>query len=259
MTTVPRRTILILMLISIAAVGSIGIRGYQLIYQAKGFSDVEVKYYAETLLYIALVCIVLISAVFLAILLKSRRILKELDKIIDLTRIGNISIEEPLKKIGRLGEKIRILYYHINALNEKRSLKISSLTAINSFLLNNIEMSLLMTDVTGTIVDSTRRYLEKNGLEKAAVIGHDIKELFPDVEFEEIVKQLTKEHKLIETPSKERPSFFPIFNSLGELSNVLCIVGKEKLFTGVTLLKTEKTSTASKLSNFMKKMISPNK
>ena len=161
MIQIRRTLILLLLLLCCGAVLFFGIRDYLMIAGSASLPPEELKIRSETVLFLSIAFSVGILLLFGLILLRSRNISRELDKIFEMTRYGNFSFEESLRRIGPLGDKVRQLNQRLTELNEMKSLRISSLAAINAFLLNNTRLALLVTDITGKILKLSPRCLEK--------------------------------------------------------------------------------------------------
>jgi transcriptional regulator with PAS, ATPase and Fis domain len=210
-----------------------GIRGYVITVDS-ALSVSDSKYHAENLLYVALIASILVMLSYGTLMVRSRSLIKEIDKIIELSRVGSTTVEESLKKIGLIGRKILRIYDNLNDLNTKKTLKISSLAGINTFLLNNIDLSLLITDASGRVIDASLRYRRRDRSEKGEVSGKHIGEVFQDLDFEDIAESLATQRNLVERRNREVLNFCPVFNRDGELSHVICVIGKEEINTETT-------------------------
>jgi len=250
-----RRTlILLLLLLCCGAVLFFGIRDYLVIAGSASLSQEELKIRSETVLFLSIVASVVIALLFALILLRSRNISRELDKITGMTRYGNFSLEESLRRIGPLGDKIRQLNERLTELNEMKALRISSLAAINSFLLNNIHLALLVTDITGKILKLTPRCLEKLKIDSGEAAGKHIAEVLPELDFQAAVARLEKQHtELVPGNLKDAPTLYPIFNSKNDLSNVICILGKEEIVTKISKYGEDRARPASRATNLVRK------
>ena len=258
MIIVKKWVLFLMMLVSLSLVAAIGARGYVILGGASTYTWQQSKLQAEIFVYLAIVFSIVFLSVYGAVLLRSRNLYKELDRLIELTRFGSISIEDTLKKIGRLGEKIRLIYYQLNELNEKRSLKISALSRINDFLLNNIDLSCLMLDASGKVTEASRRYLESRDIPRAEVVGKNLETVLAsemeEISFAEISQKLERERGMVPLDTKEPIGFLPIFNRIGELSQAICVLGKEKLYVGAVSDKVERVSRAGRLSGLLKRI-----
>jgi signal transduction histidine kinase len=239
--------------LAIGGVLFFGVRDYLLISGSVSLSETELKIRSETVLYLAIVFAAAMLLVFAYVLLRSRNLTRELDKIADMTRYGNFSIEGSLQKIGPLGEKIGQLNQRLTELNTMKSLRISSLAAINSFLLNNSRLALLITDITGKISRVSARCLEKLSVESSDVVGRHITTVLPELDFQAAAARIEKEHAELELSElKESPTLYPIFNSKGQLSNIICVLGKEEIVTKITKYAEERTKATSRVMNLLR-------
>jgi PAS domain-containing protein len=239
---------ILLLLMSCAGVLFFGIRDYLLITGSASLSQEELKIHGETVLYLAIVFTVAILLAFSIVLLRSRNISRELDKISDMTRYGNFSIQGSLGRIGPLGDKILQLNQRLTELNEMKSLRISSLASINAFLLNNSRLALLVTDITGKITSASTRCLEKLRKGTGEVVGRHIGEVLPELDFQSSIARIEKQPGELELSElKESPTLYPIFNSRNELSNVICVLGKEEIVTKISKLAEELSTPTSRV------------
>jgi hypothetical protein len=229
MILVRRRLLFWLLAFCLAAVLYLAVRGYL---EAGGVSGTA---QAETTLFLGIVFCILILLVFTALLLKSFNVSRELDKLISLAQSGSISIEESLRRLGPLGGKIRLLQGRIQELSERRSLRISSLSATLDFFLNNTGLSLLVLDLAGGIEAASRGFLEQNKKQAAEVVGRHIGEVDPESPFPEVVARMEREHAPVGQPGKDRLTYYPVYNRRSELANLIAVQGPEEL----RLLKAE--------------------
>jgi PAS domain-containing protein len=245
-----------LLLLCCAAVLFFGIRDYLLLAASDTLAQGELKVQSETVLYLSIVFAVAILLAFSLVLLRSHNISRELDKISDMTRYGNFTIEDSLGRIGPIGEKIRQLNQRLTELNAMKSLRISSLAAINTFLLNNSRLALLITDITGKISSVSARYLEKLKIESAEVVGKHITEVLPEMDFQAAVGIMEKSHAELELGDlKDTPTLYPVFNSRSELSNIICILGHEEILTKISKYAEERVKPASRVTNLVRRYL----
>ena len=241
-----------LLLLTLFSILFIGIKGYTVTGNAM-FSDFERKFHAENLLYLALIASILVILSYGAIVGRSYSLIKEIDKIIELTQLGNTTVEESLKRIGIIGKKIFRIYENLNELNVKMTLKISSLSGINTFLLNNIDLSLLIADAGGRITEVSRKYRERDQADERGATGKHIAEIFPDVAFEEIANNLETQRVFHQNTGGQALSFLPVFNREDNLSHVICVIGKEQINTGTPSQEAPIKAKRRPLSKFIMK------
>lgn len=254
MIQIRRILFVFLLLLSCAGVLFFGIRDYLLITRGVSMSQGELKIRGETVLYLSIVFSVAFLLLFSFVLLRSRNISRELDKISDMTRYGNFSIEGSLGRLGPLGEKILQLNQRLTELNEMKSLRISSLASINSFLLNNSRLALLVSDITGKITNVSARFLERLKKEPGEVVGRHITEVLPDLDYQSVIGRMEKQHGELELGElKETPTLYPVFNSKNELSNIICVLGKEEIVTKISKYAEERSRQASPVTKLVRR------
>jgi PAS domain-containing protein len=245
-----------LLLLCCAAVLFFGVREYLFIGGSAALSSQELKISSENALFLSIVFSVLILLVFGFVLLRSHNISRELDKISEMTRYGNFSIEDSLRRIGPLGEKIGQLNQRLTELNAMKSLRISSLAAIISFLLNNSRLALLIADVTGKISHISPRFLEKLKAESAEVVGKHITEVFAELDFQSALGRIEKQHAELELEGlKDSPTLYPVFNSKNELSNLICVLGKEEIVTKILKYAEDRSKPASRITRMVRRVL----
>ena len=245
-----------LLLLCCAAVLFFGVREYLFIGGSAALSSQELKISSENVLFLSIVFSVLILLVFGFVLLRSHNISRELDKISEMTRYGNFSIEGSLGRIGPLGEKILQLNQRLTELNAMKSLRISSLASINAFLLNNSRLALLVTDITGKITNASARCLEKLKKETGEVVGRHVTELLPELDYQSAIGKIEKQHGELELSDlKESPTLYPVFNSKNELSNIICILGKEEIVTKISKHAEERLRPSSRVTKLVRRYL----
>jgi hypothetical protein len=223
MILVRRRLLFGLLASCLGGVLYLAVRGYLEAGRTSGTTQ------AETTLFLGIVFCILILLVFAALLAKSFNVSRELDKLISQAQSGSISIEESLRRLGPLGGKIRLLQSRIQELSERRSLRISSLSAILELLLNNTELSLLVLDLAGGIEAASRGFLEQNKKQVAEVVGRHIAEVDPETKFPELVARMERDHSPVGQPGKDRLTYYPVYNRQSELANLIAVQGPQEL------------------------------
>jgi PAS domain-containing protein len=254
-----RRYVLILLLLATCGfLLVLGTRGYLLLRGAEGLSGGELKIQSENLVYLAIVFVGVAAVFVFGLAARSRNITRELDKIIDIARYGSFSFEESLRRMGPLGDKIQGLNTRLADLNEKKSLRISALAAINAFLINNIRLPVLITDITGKVTAVSPRAVERLGQERASIVGLYVKEVIPEADFQQVVSRLEKEHVELKVEGEGDPvTYFPILNRSNEVANVICLLGKEEVISAAATRSEERPRGAavSRMAKFVRKAL----
>jgi PAS domain-containing protein len=215
--------------VCLASVLYLAIQGYLTAARGQGISSAQAKREAETLLFVGIVAAGSILLVFAAVALKSFSVSRELDRLISLARAGSYSYEESLRRLGPLGDKIRLLQHHLQELSEKRSLRISTLSGILDFLMNNIDLALLVLDLNGRVEEASRSYLERNQAKAGELRGRHIGELDAEVSFPEVMARMEREHAPVGQPAKDGLVYYPVYNRMGQLANVIAVQGQAAL------------------------------
>lgn len=249
MVLVRRRNLLLFLFLALAGQAALGVRSYLLLRRAQPGGRLQ----AEEALFLALVACLAVGAVFLWLFLRNRRVLRELDKIVDLARQGSYSFEESLRRLGPLGERVQAINLRLGELNEMKTLKISALTGINAFLVNNAPLPLIITDVIGRVNDLSPAAAERLKAEKSAVRGKNLAELLPELDFAEVVSRLEKEHTEVKLPrGKELRAFYPILNRDSQLANVVCVLGSANVLSDTSRRREEVSRKAGRLRGLLR-------
>jgi hypothetical protein len=224
-----RRILFSLVAVCLASILYLAIRGYLAVFYSPGISAALAKQEAETLLFVGIVACGLVLLIFAAALLRSFSLSRELDKLISLARAGSSSFEESLRRLGPLGGKIRLLQHQIQELSERRALRISTLSGVVEFLLNNTDLALLVLELTGRVEGASRSYLEHNKEKAGELRGRHIGELDAEVSFPEVLASMEREHGPVGQPGKDRLVYYPVYNRIGQLANVVAVQGQVAL------------------------------
>lgn len=249
-------------LLCIVLVLILGLKGYFYFTDVPIKSRGDIKYHSENMLFIAILFSLILMTSLILLRVKSRNILKELDKVIELSRFGTFYFEEYLDKMGQLGDRIKHLHYDLNMLNEKKSLKISSLSKLNDFLVENIDLALSITDPQGKIINVSKKLITKYKIEKKDIHDQFMNNIILNLNTENIASQLeTTKNFLVNKKMKLKIKdisfdsdvvFYPIFNAKNQLAHIVFILGGEDIIEALT--KKAEQITAKKPS-FGKKMV----
>jgi transcriptional regulator with PAS, ATPase and Fis domain len=208
-----------------------GIYGYSLVSHSSAYSNEEATLFAEKILFLSIVLTTGYLAFTTGILVKSIRIDKEMDKIIQLNKYQDFSPKKSMEKLGALGEKITTLYNQLNELNEYKTRKIRALSSLNTFLVNNIDMPLLITDVKGSVIQATEQLEKFIDIKKSEIIGKDIEQTIKELSFENIVFELSKLHSALEkNTSKHTLTCYPIHNNRNQIVYIILVFEKKAIY-----------------------------
>ncbi len=240
MIIIKKSLLYLLAAITLIVVILLGVLSYWEFFKIDANDALTLKYCSEHFLFMTLLALLLLITVFSMILLRSRSILNELDKLIELSKQGSASPDDYLKRLDILGEKILEINARLLNLNTMKSLKISSLSHTTNFLLAKIQLPLLITDITGQITKVSQQLLSDYQIDPKNIIGRYIDEIMDDINFALLTKDLKKVKNLplkttlqLGSPEKATdgyPIFYPVFNSQNELANVICALENEEIY-----------------------------
>ncbi|HNZ27728.1 MAG TPA: hypothetical protein PLG34_04710 [Spirochaetota bacterium] len=193
-------------------------------------SEIQIKLYSERLVFAGILFAIVISAIYIIAVYKNIKVLKKLDKLIELSKYGNYEFKKELSKLGALGERIQTLFKQTTFMSEKKSFKISSMANLNNFLFENIDLNLVVCDVEGMIVNCSLSFYKKFKTEASEVLYRNIND-FKILNFKEAVFDIDKSKqpiiykrvvmKLDDAEYKIDVTCAPILNLKNELSNVV--------------------------------------
>jgi hypothetical protein len=89
--------------------------------------------------------------------------------------------------------------------------------------------------------------------------GRTLSEVFPELIWQELIARLEKEHQAVKNGSgREALVFYPVFNSVGNLSDVVCVRGREGLLSELARLGEETSRTVSRVRSLFRRQAAPN-
>ncbi|MEW5814485.1 MAG: hypothetical protein AB1798_03685 [Spirochaetota bacterium] len=255
MILINKKSAFIFIILTIMLIFSLGLIGYFSFAKAKNFSPDGVKFVAEELLFISIVSSVILILLYAWIIIRSRNILNELDKVIKVYRNGGFTPAASFKKLGKIGRKIELLYHELDALNEKKSLKISALAELNEFFVNNIKLPLLVADASGVIVQASSELLDKLGLNKGDLLNNLIDNVFPNLSYQSIILELErKKSEVMEKFGSKALAFYPILNKSNQLAYSVCVLEMHPPLSYTRRKDKKEEAAASKLPGLFKRL-----
>jgi len=213
MVIVKRKWLVILLVCLLTAVLGLGITGYIYVGFACQAESGVAKILAERLLFFSIVLSLLLGLASIFLVLRGTRHTREIDKVIELNKTQEFSPERSLRKLGILGEKITTLYNQLNTISKKKTLKISALSALNTFLIFNNTQPVIITDIRGNIINCTENSAKTLGVKRAELLHTNISKSFPDMHIEDAVFRIDRSRSHIEKKiGKHIVGIYPIFN-----------------------------------------------
>ncbi|MBD3427176.1 MAG: PAS domain-containing protein [Candidatus Omnitrophica bacterium] len=200
-------------------------------------TDLDVKYEMENFIFASIVLMMIVFFFLVNFVRMSNNILKRLDKLIQLSSYGKYDVGEHLGKLGRLGERVNFLVFHLEKLNRKKSLKISSLSGMKDLLLEMSAEPLLVMDRYGRLVDCNSALLGEMDITREDILGYTCSGVLQGVAPEDLFSELQRRRKAIERgeitinaggkSKKCRITFYPVINADSDISHAVGVLSCE--------------------------------
>jgi len=197
--------------------------------------NLAVKYQVESFIFASVILTLVVYLFLVYFMRQSDNVMKRLDKMIELSGYGEHDISMHLKKLGKFGKKIDHLIYNIKALNDMKSLKISSLAGIKNLLIQKNSAPLFLLNRHGNIAECSDAMLKLVSAKREEVIKRNFDELFRGVKYEELFFDLEKIRERNMTKSvvldiggrshEYNTKFYAIDNANGEISHIVGVFG----------------------------------
>lgn len=222
-----RRSLVIFLLVFTTALLSLGgFASWYILMQSGGMEPLRLKYLSEQVLFIAIICVLVNVMLFLFLLFTSFYFSKELEKQVKLSRTGNYSPDSALRRLGKIGTYIAEILSELNILSEKKSIKIGSLHALCTTLLNKNDEKMIILSSRGIIQYCGDTFLKEVKLEKSQCEGKSIDSIlvFPEI-IEEVAKLFDSSEEIT---NKEKGYFLtPVLNHKRLPVFALCVFEKK--------------------------------
>ena len=196
-----------------------GYYSYTLVSALNSSSPENIKIISEKILYWGIAGFVLIILSGFRIVLGSMNFEKTLDKILIMSINRGLSPAEGLKKLGNPGRKLSEIYYSVNSLSEKKSLKISSLNHLINMIFTFIEKKVMVLSITGEILYISES-LNKKDSNSMMLQNRMITDLFPDFSISSEIDYLVSNRTMKEIESING-YLYPVFNIQNELDYLI--------------------------------------
>ena len=224
-----RRSQIAAFALSLLFILGLGVLSYLFIKRGGGGTEDTARYLGETVLFISIVCASVIAVLFGFIFIRNRNVLRELDKVIEMSMYNNYSPLQSLSRLSVIGDKIGTIYRNLSILSEKRALKISSLHNLNTFLIDFLPFPAAVLDIQGTVIYTSREMREGYEVLKTSE-AVSITALFSDLNFQNVIHQLKENISFVEeTVGRSTLTFHPVRNRNLEISNIVCTLGRVTL------------------------------
>ncbi len=186
---------------------------------------VSMKYIAEKFLFFGLILLTAFIAAYIIIINSSRNIIRDLNKLIDILKMGQYDIDVQLKKRGEIGEKISIILRYILELNNKKTLRISTLHNIIEFMMTNSNQMIFITDINGKIIYTSKSVSESMKETEREITS--IRDIYKDINLGNIISEISASGQsvIVETGTEKMKNntmrVFPVYNAKRTLSMLI--------------------------------------
>ncbi len=198
-------------------------------------ADLSVKYEMENFIFASIILVLIVFFFLLNFLRMSNNVLKRLDKMIELSSYGKYDVGEHLKTLGSLGERLSYLIFHLDKLNNMKSLKISSLSRMNDFLMQRSYEAVFLMDRYGHMIDCSPKLTETIGIQKNDLVDKNAIDVLVGVNYEDLFSELGKRRKALDREDvtikaadktkKCKIIFYPIINANEDISHAMGVIG----------------------------------
>jgi PAS domain-containing protein len=217
-----------------AAILGIGLLGYFSFAGTPGSASAAFR--GENLVFAAVTAVIVLTTLVWRLFLGSRRVDREMDRLIESSRYGGFSIEHRAKTLGSFGVRLATLHRELTNLNQKKSEKMSAMHALIELLCDNLETPVVVLDAVGSVVYAGKSYLEHANVPQTEVERHPISDLVEDLRWAEISAELRRTHAAVERSlSGNDLRFYPVRDVQNEISYVVVtflgrlVISREKI------------------------------
>ena len=226
-----RNTLLLLVLLAVAGVAAVAIIAYGSILHTGAQSDsaaaAEAKLLAERVLFSGIVATLIVLSGGIAVIIRSVKLTQLLDKLVAMNRMSGFSPESALARLGDVGDRIATIYHQVSELSEKKSRKISGLTALNELLLNVSDQMVMIVDAAGHVLQASRPLLERLDRARGEIVGVHLDDLLPGANIDAAIREASQTRSAV---VRERHGdsivFDPVINSDAEVSYLVAVITK---------------------------------
>ena len=226
MTRMIRQRALVLQIsLSVASVITVAVVAFVTVRRSPAVDPSALKLLSERILFIGIVATIVVAATGIAVILRSAKFSMLLDKLIEMNRVTGFSPEVTLNKLGDVGKKISTIYRQMTELSEKKSRKISGLTALNELLLYFTNRMVLVVDATGRVLQASPPLLERLDQTSLEIQKAFVDDLIPGAEVAAAIKEASQSHAPVVRERKgDSLVLNPVIDRDGEVAYLVAIL-----------------------------------
>lgn len=232
MIFIPRLWFILGNLCAAAAIILLGLLGYTAFAQHEAYTAMQAKMTSEWFLFGMIVALLLLALIIGRTLFIRKKVSTELRRIRSMSSFISLSTQLNSKKLYELGPPLAELFERVSSINEKQALKMSAQHSLISFLCANINAPLLITDVTGKILDVSFKYESTFKTERAKLIDKNIETIVPNLFIQEVLNNIQFRQKYKREQLNDL-SFhvYPIYNRSPHITYLIFELGSDSDFS----------------------------
>lgn len=225
---VHRRAIILLAAVTSAATIATAAIGYATALSlSTSASDVgTAKLLAERVFFVGLVGSLVVIITSTAVVLRSMWISARLQKLVEMSRMSGFSTTSGLNQLGEIGRQIAELYAPMADVSNKKSRKISALTALTQSVMEMTSQPVLVVDATGVVTHVSGAALERAERNRAQIVGQHLDTVLPQVDVSAALRELQRTRAPVRQEREDHKPLEvrPILNSAGELAYAVVLL-----------------------------------
>lgn len=161
----------------------------------------------------------------------SRRVLREMERMIDMARYSGVLAEERFERFGPTGRNLKYLYHELHELNVRKTERIYLFSALAEGLLDFIETPILVIDAAGKILFADAAFIGKMGEDASPAAGRPVAEILPELDFKAVIHEAERTHSPLEIETgMGRTTFYPLHDRSNFPALFIAAFGKPPAF-----------------------------
>jgi hypothetical protein len=219
------RALILQIVLSVASVVTVAVVAFVTVRRSPAVDPSALKFLVERILFIGIVATVVVAAGGIAVIWRSAKFSMLLDKLIEMNRVTGFSPETALNKLGDVGKKISTIYRQMTELSEKKSRKISALTALNELLISVADRMILIVDAGGRVLHASAPLLKQINQTSLEIQKVFMDDLIPEARVESAIKEASQSHAPVVRERKgDSLVLSPVLDRNGEVAYLVAIL-----------------------------------
>lgn len=223
-----RRGLLLLTLVTCAAVLIPAAVAYSQLIGAVDLSLSEAKLRAERTLFVGIICLASFSLTILLVVVRVYSLTNALARIADLHRISGHDVEPVLNRLGDVGEYISLMYGQLTELSTRKTTRIAAMNSLLNVLMARSNQKLLVAGPQGSVYrvsPPALKFLERTA---GATLGELVDTVIPNVDFARVRAGVGRSGELWVAERTDYPvAVQPVFNDAGEVAYYVFYLERE--------------------------------